>query len=103
VRETPISRVFIALGDQPGIPDEVPGALLEAQEESRRPAAVPVYRFQRANPVLIERSLWPRLMSLSGDHGAVDLLRAHPHWVTEVLFDFLAPGDVDVPEDLDRR
>jgi len=103
VREARIARTFIALGDQPGIPVEVPPALLSGQEESRRPVAVPVYRFQRANPVLVERSLWPRLMSLSGDHGAGGLLRAHPGWVTEVRFGFLAPGDVNLPEDVEGR
>ena len=103
VRDARIDRVFITLGDQPEIPPEIPAALLEALEESRRPVAIPVYRYQRANPVLVERSLWPRLMSLSGDTGASDLFRAHPVWVTEVRFDSLMPRDLDEPGDLERR
>jgi molybdenum cofactor cytidylyltransferase len=103
VRDARIERVLITLGDQPEIPAEVPPALLEAQEESRRPVAIPVYRYQRGNPALVERSLWPRLMNLTGDTGASDLFRAHPHWVTEVRFDSLMPRDLDEPGDLERR
>lgn len=98
-REPAVERAFIALGDQPGIPSDLPQALIEAMEESGRPAAVPRYRYQRANPVLVERRLWDRLMSLEGDSGASRLLQAHPEWVTEVRVDHLPPRDVDTPED----
>ena len=103
VRDARIDRALITLGDQPEIPAEVPPALLEAQEESRRPVALPVYRYQRGNPALVERSLWPRLMSLTGDAGAAGLFRAHPAWVTEVRFDSLVPHDLDEPGDLEPR
>lgn len=99
-REGHYEGALIALGDQPRIPPEVPPALLAAAEESARPAVVPVYRYQRGNPVLFGRSLWPRLMSLQGDAGAASLLRAHPTWVQEVRFDYPAPADIDLPADL---
>jgi CTP:molybdopterin cytidylyltransferase MocA len=99
-RNVRAERVFIALGDQPRIAGEVPPALLRAMEESGRPAVVPRYRYQRGNPVLIDRWLWPRLMSLEGDTGAAGLLKAHPEWVHEVWFDRLPPRDVDTPADL---
>jgi CTP:molybdopterin cytidylyltransferase MocA len=70
-------------------------------DESGRPAAIPKYRFQRSNPVLVDRFLWPRLMSLEGDAGAARLLQAHPEWVHEVRFDLPAPRDIDTQEDLD--
>jgi molybdenum cofactor cytidylyltransferase len=93
-------QAFVALGDQPRIPPDVPPALLAAAAESGRPAVVPVYRYQRGNPVLVGRWLWPRLMSLEGDAGAAALLRAHPGWVQEVRFDHPAPADVDLPADI---
>jgi molybdenum cofactor cytidylyltransferase len=99
-RDRRFDRAFIALGDQPRIPDSVPEALLEAMESSRRPAAVPKYRYDRANPVLVHRSLWPRLMSLEGDSGAARLLRTHPEWVEEVWIDHLPPQDVDTQHDV---
>jgi len=99
-RESHDEAAFIVLGDQPQIPPDVPAALLSGAEESGRPAVVPVYRYQRGNPVLAARTLWPRLMSLEGDAGAVALLQAHPAWVHEVRFDHAAPADIDLPADI---
>jgi molybdenum cofactor cytidylyltransferase len=99
-RDPALDRTFVALGDQPGIPAEVPGLLVEVAEWSDRPAIVPVYRYERANPVLFDRRLWHRLMALEGDHGASDFLRAHPEWVEEVRVDWPAPRDVDTEDDV---
>lgn len=100
-RDAHTERVFIALGDQPGIPEQVPAGLVEEMDRSGKPAAVPKYRYQRGNPVLVSRFLWPRLMSLEGDAGAARLLQAHPEWVQEVRFDHPVPRDVDTQEDVD--
>lgn len=99
-RQREADQAFVVLGDQPRIPPEVPPALLAAAAETGRPAVVPVYRYQRGNPVLVGRRLWERLMSLEGDAGAAALLRAHPAWVQEVRFDHPAPADIDVPSDV---
>ncbi len=99
-RDRRFDRAFIVLGDQPSIPDGVPEMLLDAMEVSERPAVVPKYRYERANPVLIHRSLWPRLMSLEGDSGAAHLLRSHPEWVEEVRIDHLPPRDIDTAHDV---
>ena len=99
-RDAAAERCFVALGDQPRIPSDVPDALLAAAGETMRPAIVPVYRYERSNPVLFDRSLWPRLMSMEGDTGAAELLRAHPEWVHEVRFDHLPPRDVDTEDDV---
>jgi molybdenum cofactor cytidylyltransferase len=101
-RDRRFDRTFIALGDQPRVPLEVPQALAAAMEEGGRPAAVPVYRYQRGNPALVGRLLWPRLMGLQGDSGAGHLFQAHPAWVEEIRFDCAAPVDVDIVEDLNR-
>lgn len=102
-RDSRFEAAFVALGDQPHVPPEVPAGLLAGAEESGRPAVVPVYRYQRGNPVLVVRALWAQLMSLSGDAGAAALLQAHPAWVHEVRFDYAAPGDIDTPDDVPRR
>lgn len=99
-REPSWESVFVVLGDQPRIPPEVPGRLVEALSDSGRPAVVPVYRYERGNPVLFARSLWPRLMTLEGDAGAAGLLAAHREWVEEVRFDHLPPRDVDTAADV---
>ncbi len=103
MRERTPESAFMALGDQPEIPADVPPGLLEMMESSGRPAVVPVYRYQRGNPVLVARPLWTRLAGLTGDQGAAGLLKAHPQWVKEVRFDHLPPADIDVLEDLEER
>ena len=99
-RDPHTDLAFIALGDQPGIPADVPTRLLEAAEVSPRKAIVPVYRYERSNPVLFRRQLWERVMTLEGDQGAAELLKAHPDWVEEVRVDHLPPRDIDTPDDV---
>jgi len=93
-------QAFIALGDQPGIPAAVPRRLIEAAAESPRPATVPVYRYEHGHPVLFDRGLWPRLMTLSGDNGAASLLQAHVDWVENVRFPEVSPRDINTRDDL---
>lgn len=93
---------FIALGDQPSIDTAVVEALLESHQSERRPVSVPKYRYSWGNPVLVDRALWPRLMSLEGDTGAKKLFQAHPEWVNEVWFSELPPRDIDSPADADE-
>ena len=96
-------RVLIALGDQPTVSPAVAPMLVEAGRRSRRPVVVPRYRFVRGHPVLIDRSLWPRLVAgLEGDRGARNQFLTHPEWVEEVLISEAPPQDIDTPEDLDR-
>ncbi len=99
---TRVDAVLIVLGDQPAIPPEVPGALIEAMEDDRLPVAVPKYRYEWGNPVLVGRLLWERLMSLEGDEGARTLFATHPDWVREVWIDALPPRDIDTVEDFER-
>jgi molybdenum cofactor cytidylyltransferase len=93
-------RALIVLGDQPAVPVSVVEELLESHERAPQPVSVPKYRYSWGNPVLVDRSMWPRLMSLEGDEGAQRLWLAHPEWVNEVWFAALAPGDVDTDRDI---
>jgi molybdenum cofactor cytidylyltransferase len=94
--------VLVMLGDQPGILPEVVADMIAIGRKPSRPAIVPKYRYLRGNPVLIKRSLWSRLMALTGDEGARQLLMAHPEWVQEVWVDSLAPRDVDTGADVEE-
>ena len=93
--------VVIFLGDQPEISEEVVMGLIDARRSTKRQAIVPKYRYAWGNPVVVERSLWPRLMSLEGDEGAKRLLQAHPDWVHEVWFEQTPPRDIDTRADFD--
>ena len=89
-------RAFLALADQPSIDPTVPVALVTRSA----PVVVPAYRGTRANPVLVDRAVWPAIMGLSGDRGAAELIRAHPEWVVEVPFDLDPPFDIDTDDDV---
>jgi molybdenum cofactor cytidylyltransferase len=93
---------LIVMGDQPDVSDEAVAEVVAAYRPGKTPAVVPKYRYMRGNPVLVDRLLWPRLVSLEGDEGARRLLDAHPDWVTEVWLESLPPRDVDTNFDVEE-
>lgn len=100
-RMSKADAALILLGDQPGVDPAVVEALVAGKRRSKAMAAVPKYRYSWGNPVLVDRTLWPRLISLSGDGGAKQLLQAHPEWVEEVWVESLPPRDVDTARDVE--
>ena len=94
-------RALVVIGDQPEVPVDIVTELLDSHASSGRPVTVPKYRYSWGNPVVVDRSLWARLMSLEGDEGAKRLWQAHPEWVNEVWFPESAPRDVDTEADID--
>ncbi|HUG33015.1 MAG TPA: nucleotidyltransferase family protein [Acidimicrobiia bacterium] len=95
-------QALIVIGDQPDVPVATVDALLESHSRSGKPVTIPKYRYSWGNPVVVDRSLWARLMSLEGDEGAKRLWQAHPEWVNEVWFPDSAPRDVDTEADVDE-
>jgi molybdenum cofactor cytidylyltransferase len=95
-------RALIVIGDQPEVPVDTVAELLASHEKAGKPVTIPKYRYSWGNPVLVDRSLWPRVMSLEGDEGARRLWQAHPEWVNEVWFSDSAPRDVDTEADVDE-
>ena len=69
--------------------------MFESHAKADKPVTVPKYRYSSGNPVLINRSLWPRVMSLEGDDGAKRLWLAHPDCVNEVWISDAHPRGVD--------
>ena len=93
---------LIVLGDQPDIDPEVVRQIITRYEETGAMAVVPKYRYTWGNPVLVDKVLWSRLMSIEGDQGARKLLQAHPEWVEEVWVETLPPRDVDTEDDVEQ-
>jgi molybdenum cofactor cytidylyltransferase len=93
-------RVLIVIGDQPDLSPEVVGELLESHRRASKPVSIPKYRHDWGNPVVVDRPLWSRLMSLEGDEGGRRLWQAHPEWVNEVRFSDAPPRDVDTEADV---
>lgn len=95
-------RALIVIGDQPDVSSDIVDELLRSHAASGKPVTIPKYRYNWGNPVVVDRPLWPRLMSLDGDEGAKHLWQAHPEWVNEVWFSDVAPRDVDTETDVDE-
>jgi molybdenum cofactor cytidylyltransferase len=93
-------RALIVIGDQPDVPLDMVVELIESHNRAGKPVTLPKYRYSWGNPVLVDRVLWPRLMSLEGDEGAKRLWQAHPEWVNEVWVSESSPRDVDTEADI---
>ncbi len=102
MRHSKADGVLVALGDQPRIAPKVVEQLIDRYRSVDTGAVIPKYRYTWSNPVIVDRSLWPRLMSLEGDAGAQHLLKAHPEWVEEVWLETLPPRDVDTETDVEE-
>jgi CTP:molybdopterin cytidylyltransferase MocA len=97
-RRADIDAVCIGLADQPLIGADAYRRLRDAHVDGAT-LAVATYAGERANPVLLDRSLWPAAMTLRGDVGARTLMRTHA--VTEVDCTGTGdPTDVDTLDDL---
>lgn len=94
---------IVFMGDQPELPLVVPAALGEAHRRSGAPVVAPICAGRRRNPVLLDLSLLPELLAISGDEGARGVVKrheaqaeliefAHEHWFR----------DVDTRADLER-
>jgi molybdenum cofactor cytidylyltransferase len=65
-----VDAVLIVLGDQPFVSPSTIDKIIDAYSASKAPIVLPVYHGKRGNPVLFDRSLFPRIMSITGDVGA---------------------------------
>jgi molybdenum cofactor cytidylyltransferase len=99
----PFSRVgalCVGLADQPRVGSDAYRRLAAAYADGAD-LAVATYESQRANPVLLARSLWAEARELTGDVGARALMQRHE--VVEVPCDDTgSPVDVDTTADLER-
>jgi CTP:molybdopterin cytidylyltransferase MocA len=92
---------MVLLGDQPLVGERTVRGLLRAwRREGARPAAAARYPAAEKwlPPVVVARSLWPELASLSGDAGARQVLEGHPELLDTVVAGGV-PNDVDTAED----
>jgi CTP:molybdopterin cytidylyltransferase MocA len=96
--------VVVSLVDQPGITSEAVRRVVAGLGEGR-PAVVATYMTVPRNPVALDRSVWPEVMSEAvGDEGARTWLRRHPEAVTRVeCADVASAHDIDTPADLDPQ
>lgn len=98
-----VNAVVFLLGDQPLVPASSIVSLVSHYRQSEPHPIITAASVmgKRANPVLIDRSVFPELLQLSGDAGARQLFVKYP----PVLVEMDEPGllfDVDSPDDYQK-
>lgn len=94
------TAALIALGDQPGIQRNVVQRVVDAHAPGT--LVIPSYHMKRGHPILIDRALWPGILSLPAAAILRDYVRAHAAQIryVEVETDSVL-RDVDTLEDYD--
>lgn len=91
------------LGDQPLVGPDIINHLISSFTASPGHIIIPCFKGQRGNPVILPRSLFDRIQSLSGDQGARVLFdEFKPLIVRVAVQDPAIVMDVDTPLDYER-
>ena len=92
---------LVVLADQPFVEPALVNNIISAYNEGKGLIVVPKHGRRRGNPVLFDFSLASKLLSITGDRGAKELLKEEKRNVYELQVNdpsvFL---DVDTPKDL---
>lgn len=93
-----IDAALIVLADQPLIRPGTFGQIIDQYRVSDAQIVVPMYKGFRGNPVLLDRSVFPEIMALSGDIGCRAIFGTHSEGIVKVQVD-----DVGVLLDIDNK
>ena len=98
-----IDAAFIVLADQPFVQPSTLRLLTDRYRESNAQIVIPMYKGFRGNPVLLDRSVFPEVMALTGDIGCRAIFGKHLEGIAKVPVEDLGILlDVDSQEDFDR-
>lgn len=98
-----IQGALIVLADQPFVRSSTLHRIIEQYRQSKAGIVIPVYKGSRGNPVLLDRSVFPEAIALSGDVGCRAIFDSHLEAIIKVPVQ--DPGillDIDSREDLKR-
>ena len=94
---------LVVLADQPFVKPGTLDYLIKRYREHRPQIVIPMYKGFRGNPVLLDRSVFPELRSLTGDIGCRAIFGAHTENILKVpVDDFGVLLDIDTKDDLER-
>ena len=96
--DSQVQAALIILADQPFVRPETLDQLIAAHERTRAQIVIPTYRGFRGNPVLLDRSVFPEVMGLSGDIGCRAIFGEHQDGIVK-----LEVGDVGILLDIDQK
>jgi len=95
--------VLVVLADQPFVRSETYVQLIDQYRYSKAQVVIPTYRGFRGNPVLLDRSVFPEVMSLNGDIGCRAIFGNHANGITKVAVEDIGILlDIDTKEDFHR-
>lgn len=93
-----IQQVIIAVSDQPFISKEIFKNLIKAQQETGKSIVTCRYAQTTGTPALFNKAYFDQLLSLNGNHGAKNILIAHPEDTASISFE---KGDIDIDTEID--
>jgi len=95
--------VMFLLADQPLITSDIMNHMIKAFQTSDAPIIIPFCDGRRGNPVIIARSLFPRLSSLTLDSGARVIFNEYENSILKINIENDAIlFDVDTPMDYEK-
>jgi molybdenum cofactor cytidylyltransferase len=92
------SAALIVLADQPFVRAETLNQLIACHQETKPQIVIPMYKGFRGNPVLLDRSVFAELQSLSGDIGCRAIFGNHTENIRK-----LAVDDIGILLDIDSQ
>lgn len=91
---------IVLLADMPRISAAHVDRLIDAFDARQPSIVVPQHAGRRGNPILWPREFFPRMLTVSGDKGARDLLAEHAVRIRTLEMDDAIHADVDTPGDM---
>src|SRR5262249_45278988 len=94
---------LIVLADQPFVRSSTLDEMIAYRHEHAPQILIPLYRGFRGNPVLLDRSVFPELMNLTGDIGCRAIFGSHTESIHKLAVDDAGILlDIDSAEDWER-
>jgi molybdenum cofactor cytidylyltransferase len=89
---------LIVLADQPFVQSKTLDQIIDRYQQSTAQIVIPMYRGFRGNPVLLDRSVFPEAMALSGDIGCRAIFGDHLEGIVKAPVD-----DIGILLDIDSK
>jgi molybdenum cofactor cytidylyltransferase len=99
-----VNAMLVVLGDQPQIEVDVVRSVLDVYLSKMQVLIVPSFNHRRGHPWLVDRQLWPAILSAPRDSTMRDFLQAHTQMITYLPVTTASIlTDIDTPEDYARN
>jgi molybdenum cofactor cytidylyltransferase len=99
-----IQAVLVVLGDQPQIEEKTVRDMLDLYNRDKPRLLVPSYHMRRGHPWLIEKSLWPDILTLAPPATMRDFFQQHNQMIRYMQVETASVlSDLDTPEDYEKN